>query len=321
MKRLVFKLKKITHKGDSVGRDISVSGTINGNPFSVSERRIQKHASREYDERLTQIDAIVEVVEAPIDFHCAISERDLRWNDIGESDEQINLDLNTTTNNFSINISVAEKWWIFLKRKAVFVLEFEARVFKEETYINETDSHGWLNVRIEGITKPVVLPRYLSVNFVEEKDGRIYFKILEGSYKGKIASIKITAEMDTYFKTGILERFPVDMLYSISAKTFFLNGEKYQATEYEFNKLRIGEFDVLIADIPHEGGVRYFSDSDFATTWFRIMDGDTKYIHTGQVSGGCLTITNMEKWDDIYFLLILARKGDGMHIGTIKVVE
>lgn len=321
MKRLVFKLKKITHKGDSVGRDISVSGTINGNLFSVSERRIQKHASREYDERLTQIDAIVEIVEAPVDFHCAISERDLRWNDIGESDEQINLDLNTTTNNFSINISVAEKWWFFLKRKAVFVLEFEVYVFKEETYINETDSHGWLNVLVEGIDSPVSLPRYLAIERISKKDDRIQFRISEGFYKNKLASVNAPSSSDDYFKTGILERFPVDMSYSRSSKTFILNGKKYQAVESASNKLNRGEFDVLIADMPHLFGRDYFDDSDFATTWFRIIDGDEKYIHIGEVSDGCLTITNHDKWDEIYSLLILARKGDGRHIGVLKVIE
>lgn len=321
MKRLIFKLKKITHKGDSVGRDISVSGMINGNPFSVSERRIQKNVSREYNERLTHIDASVEAAEAPIDFHCTVSERDLRWDDIGESNEQINLDLNIKTNNFSINVSVVEKWWIFLKRKAVFVLEFEVYVFKEETYINETDSHGWLNVLVEGIDKSVSLPKYLAVERIDKKDNRIQFRILEGFYENKLASVNAPSGSDDYFKTGILERFPIDMSYIKSSKTFILNGKKYQAVEDEFNKLNIGEFDVLIADMPHEGGWDYFKHSVFASTWFRIMDGDEKYIHTGKVSNGCLTITNHDKWDEVYSLLILARKGDGRHIGTLKVVK
>lgn len=126
---------------------------------------------------------------------------------------------------------------------------------------------------------------------------------------------------DDYFKTGILERFPIDMSYSRSSKTFVLNGKKYQAVEDEFNKLNTGEFDVLIADMPHPKGSRYFEYSVFASTWFRIIDGDEKYIHTGKVSDGCLTITNHDKWNEMYSLLILARKGDGRHIGTLKVID
>ncbi|MGK5090418.1 hypothetical protein WDW89_00220 [Deltaproteobacteria bacterium TL4] len=45
------------------------------------------------------------------------------------------------------------------------------------------------------------------------------------------------------------------------------------------------------------------------------------FIHTGRASLGCITILERERWDELYRVLIKARKGDGISIGTLQVVE
>ncbi|MCE4540659.1 hypothetical protein LXT12_25835 [Pelomonas sp. P7] len=61
--------------------------------------------------------------------------------------------------------------------------------FHKILYTKSLDQSGWLAIRIpEGI---VAVPEYLKVSENQTKDGRIYFSILEGRYKGKIASLAL----------------------------------------------------------------------------------------------------------------------------------
>jgi hypothetical protein len=52
-------------------------------------------------------------------------------------------------------------------------------------------------------------------------------------------------------------------------------------------------------------------------------DGTSKndrYLHTGSVSFGCITV-DPDEWTALYKYLILSRKGDGKNVGTIKVIK
>ena len=52
-----------------------------------------------------------------------------------------------------------------------------------------TDESGWLRVKLEPSGSIVPLPQYLKVTFLERRSGRDHFKIEEGVYKDKIASV------------------------------------------------------------------------------------------------------------------------------------
>ncbi len=59
-----------------------------------------------------------------------------------------------------------------------------------------------------------------------------------------------------------------------------------------------GLYDIEIPDYPHEGGLHY-KGSKYARAWFRIGHGGDKYLHTGAHSLGCMTVVEVDKWDEI----------------------
>jgi hypothetical protein len=76
-----------------------------------------------------------------------------------------------------------------------------------------------------------------------------------------------------------------------------------------------------IPDEVHNLGNAYISQSRVATTWFRVGHSGDRFLHTGHVSLGCTTVTDVPKWTEIYNYLIRRRKGDLKSVGTIQVVE
>ena len=58
-----------------------------------------------------------------------------------------------------------------------------------------------------------------------------------------------------------------------------------------------------------------------AKTWFRIGHSGDRYLHAGGFSLGCMTITEVVRWGEIYNGLIKARKGDLMSVGVLEVID
>ena len=83
----------------------------------------------------------------------------------------------------------------------------------------------------------------------------------------------------------------------------------------------MGIYDIEIPDAPHEGGINYTKIAKFAKVWFRVGHKDAKYLHTGMHSLGCITVLEQDKWDEIFHQLIKARKGDGLSVGVLEVVD
>lgn len=82
-----------------------------------------------------------------------------------------------------------------------------------------------------------------------------------------------------------------------------------------------GRYDIEIPDAPHEGGLRYLHKAPKALVWFRIGHDDEKYIHTGRGTRGCITVIEHERWNEIYDILIRARKGDERSVGILEVID
>lgn len=80
-------------------------------------------------------------------------------------------------------------------------------------------------------------------------------------------------------------------------------------------------YDIEIPDYPHSGGARYEKQAPRAKTWFRIGHNGERYLHTGGYSLGCITITEIIRWVEIYNKLIKARKGDSISVGILEVID
>lgn len=181
-------------------------------------------------------------------------------------------------------------------------------------------TNEWLQVkRLDGKGE-ISLPAYLKVKLDETRFNREYISIEEGSFQGIKASIKLNDNGQSYLQAEDEQTEPVTLKYSISKKILYLGKEKYLTTDYRGLVWEKGLYDVEIPDYPHKGGRRY-TEAKYGITWFRISHGGERYLHTGQVSLGCITLTEQKKWDNLYKVLIKARKNDGKSIGILEVID
>lgn len=187
--------------------------------------------------------------------------------------------------------------------------------------VSGSDRHGWLDVRIDGISEITSLPYGLEVDTMGVNAGREKFKVLEGIRRSKTGSVKLTASGQSQFGTVAL-RGAASVRFSLSAGKVSFGGQSIDAITDNSNPVPVGTWSLQIPDEKHTlYGNGYLGRSAYATTWFRIGDGRDRYLHPGSVSAGCVTVTDVEKWGQLWQYLILARKRDGMNVGTITVAR
>lgn len=92
-----------------------------------------------------------------------------------------------------------------------------------------------------------------------------------------------------------------------------------------------GTYKIMAPDAPHGHTERYRPNQDksyYDTVWFPIeYENKTRYLHIGHFSEGCVTVTNIIKWRELYKTLISHRSdgnqsnntGGGQYIGTINI--
>lgn len=192
-------------------------------------------------------------------------------------------------------------------------------------YLTQPDKSGWLIVKFGD--RRISLPRYLKVDLLRTRDGRDYFKVLEGPYQNQEASVTRKPDGSSYLSSqgrhleaGKIKfnRATEELWYgSTGPVKAFTSGTK---------PVPLGTHDLAIPDAPHAGGNNYINRASYATVWFLIRTPSTdefndRYLHTGLATAGCVTVKAIESWDAIYGYLIDRRKGDGRNVGTITVYE
>lgn len=188
-------------------------------------------------------------------------------------------------------------------------------------YVTNADGKGWLMVRhdISNATYPP-LPQYLKVEHTGTANGRDHFRILEGKYRGKTASVSLRSGGTSY-----LSRVPPRRRTDAVIRFRLSTGELWYGSKGPFtaitdneNPLPAGTYDLEIPYEYHSLGGGYEAQSRYAGTWFRIGHQGDRFLHPGRVSLGCATVTNVAEWTNIYNYLISARK-NSVSVGTIKV--
>ncbi|MCG2690149.1 hypothetical protein L6252_02615 [Candidatus Parcubacteria bacterium] len=321
--RLAF--SKIKYSGNSVGDDIRVEVEIIGKFFRLDQqikpgmtaivnREIGKF---ETDQKLFRANVFLTVVE-----------KDLLFNDTANVVGSIRVNTNVEkTQDFTFFVRVKEKrsssgkFWG--RRVAIFEITLQASLLDMIAYLpDEDESQGFLKVRIEdGNPKEEFLPAYLKVKRESISTEREYFTILEGVERGRRASLSFKGSGSSWLVSDVNHEPAVRAKYSISQKVFILNGKKYKITDNPATSWKKGAYDIEIPDYPHGGGHRYIDQAKRAMTWFRIGHGGSRYLHTGLHSAGCITITEIARWMEIYNTLIKARKGDFMSVGSLEVID
>lgn len=189
-----------------------------------------------------------------------------------------------------------------------------------------TDPSGWLRVKLEPIGTIVPVPQYIKVSFNERRGGRDYFRIEEGAYLGKNASVA----QKTASSSWLGKPLPA---YRGAANLKFIKGEgklitpigTLSATTEAANPIANGVHPIQLPAFPHDLARSYIPRASKAMTWFYLGTGNAipgrndRYLHPGRISAGCVTVTDLSNWDRLYNQLILSRAIGGRNVGTITV--
>jgi hypothetical protein len=243
------------------------------------------------------------------------------FNDVGSVERTVKVDMNKPNpQKFSFGVEIREKRFgkIWGKSVAEFEATIEALVMDAIKYIPDVNN-GWLKVKIIE-AEDVSLPAFLKVQSEFFERDREYFTILEGPYKNKKVSVSLD-NGNSRLLIDIKYEPPIKLQYSISQKKLIIGSKKYNATDHPESPWQKGWYDIELPDYPHPKGRSYVETASRAMSWFRIGHTGERYLHTGSRSLGCITIIEVEKWNEIYDKLIKARKDDFLSIGVLEVVD
>jgi hypothetical protein len=92
-----------------------------------------------------------------------------------------------------------------------------------------------------------------------------------------------------------------------------------------FTPLPANEYTILLSDSPHNKDMTRFyreveSSLKYDQVWFPVKYGDnSRFVHVGNVSEGCMTVVDLAKWADIHEALISHRASDGKSVGKLII--
>ncbi len=95
----------------------------------------------------------------------------------------------------------------------------------------------------------------------------------------------------------------------------------------KFTPLPPGLYRILVPEYPHDKDMTNFyrkiqSDLRNDQVWFPIEYGDnSRFIHVGNISEGCVTVMSLDKWNAIYQALVQHRVPRSKYIGQIRIVK
>ena len=320
-KKVQFNLTKIKYIGKSIGRNVCINIDILDKNLKI-DKRIKVGDVVEFEKEIGSFSIDQKFFKTKVKI--VVVEKDVLFNDMGSTESSINIDMkNFKQQKFDYMIELREKRFLknWGKSIAKFEITIEASAVEPIKYIPDIGD-GWLKVKMEN-GDLVSLPAFLEVQPENIKEGREYFKILEGLYKDSKASVSLSNENNNISRllTDIEYEPSTHIQYSISKKKLIIGAKKYNVADYPDYPLEIGWYDIELPDYPHSGGQYYLNRSSRAKTWFRIGHEGERYLHTGSRSLGCVTVTEVEKWNEIYDKLIKARKGDFLSIGVLEVIK
>lgn len=317
MRIIALCLKSITYSGDPIGNNIYAEMESAGQSAKVGVK-IKRGDNAEINQEIAYFETIEHTLAVPL--RIRITENDILFDDIGEKNGTIAIDLAAPLPQSNVfEIKVAESRGGRGRRVAVFHITIEAT--HAVRYIEDVDSKGWLEVVPENAKKTISLPIHLKVQLDSKDEDREHFTIAEGALKNLRASVALGDNGKSRFSKINPHKKPISATYSISKKILTINRKKYTAVDYPNALWTKGFYDIEIPDYPHTGGLNHIGNAPHATIWFRIGHENDRYIHTGERSLGCITIIEKNRWEELFLFLISARKGDGINIGILKIID
>lgn len=324
LKSIQLKLSKIKYSGDSIGRDIRIEVEALGKFLRV-DKRIKGGTTAEINQEIGRFETNQGSFKT--DILITVIEKDLLFNDIGSTKGSVKVNTAVTKlQQFVFEAQVRERRSLLGKlwgtKTAVFEITLKADASDAIRYVPDLDeSQGFLAIKLEDSKSIEELPAYLKVKLERADAKREYFTILEGPYRGRLASVELRKSGSSWFITDVNREPMIRAKYSISQRTFILKGKKYKTVDYPSAPWRQGLYDIEIPDYSHRGGRNYLNQSKRAMTWFKIGHSGERYLHAGGHSLGCMTVIEVTRWMEIYNALIKARKGNFMSVGVLEVIK
>ncbi|QRQ88294.1 hypothetical protein [Cupriavidus oxalaticus] len=227
--------------------------------------------------------------------------------------------------------------------------------FHKLLYTKSIDQGGWLAIRVDD--RIVTVPEFVRVSGVGEKDGRYYFTVLEGRYKGKRASLKgeykerclISARRGAGAKLvakiqgrkllrsdkrGDSSNQLLAVLYFDGKKATITLDSDVDFMEFDpqtrreigikhSKPLPKGTYKIRAPEAAGNAGATAFYGVNYHTVWFLVEYAPTNYsnfVHVGHLSEGCVTVYQLEMWESLYKYLISNRlDAEGKYVGVIAI--
>jgi hypothetical protein len=226
----------------------------------------------------------------------------------------------------------------------------------------DAPSVGWVGTR-NAASKIVSLCEYTKVKLLKNQGGRVYFRLLdgnsvevgqelsiieagavqhfrkdkrEGGVKIEVINFKMEERVcsiprgnqELVQRSGELEYAGQRIPVTLETCRYFPS----KPPEWEYSPLPVGTYKLLSPDYPHDYTKPYRKEpkGHFDMVWFPIEYGNnSRYLHMGHYSEGCVTLTNIIEWEKLYHDLIRCRSdgndkdqpGGGKYIGEIAVIE
>jgi hypothetical protein len=197
-------------------------------------------------------------------------------------------------------------------------------------FLTQADGKGWILCQRSRDNQLENLPHYLKVNYLETISNRDYFIPYEAlDRKDRKYSVARKSDGSSYLVDG-QHLSSATVVFNPKTNHLWYGTGSYQVgpvwTVFTPNPdLPDGTYDLEIPDYPHvEFGDKYLSQTPYTRCWFRIRKGgantlDTRFLHCGDASDGCVTVRDIPYWTKIYNYLFNHRKGDSFSVGTITL--
>lgn len=317
-KYIHLKFVSVKHSGKPIGNDIRIEVRCRDLSSDI-KKKMKKGTEVQLNQEIGKIYADQTPFTLPVSIK--IIENDIIFNDIGMKEVNIKVNLSSTRPQISTHdIEIKEKRGNSEGSKsAIFSLTLEASVHPVYIYA-PSDTGGWLSVKRTDGKEDISLPTYLKVRLDDIQAKHESLTIEEGHFKGVQVVAKMRTTGMSYFLRDDPQTGPVSLFYSLSKKTLKLGKETYKTTDDPHEPWKTGIYDIEIPDAPHRGGKKY-PELKYPFTWFLIGHTGNRYLHTGVVSKGCITVIERNRWDSLCDILMRARKGDGLSIGTLTITK
>lgn len=312
--KIVF--SRVLFTGDKLGPDYEFNFAAAGQSATIKVNMTKKREA-ELNKDIFLISELPEVRRVPL--RIDVLERNDIFNDFGSIDTELTIacpEPREQSTTFDVIVYGKGRE---IRKQSMASITLTTCLDKGLRYVGGLNPNSWLSVLLDAGFE-VQLPHFLGVELVELTSQGIHFRILEGRFKGEFAQISSSAGSD-YLRQeiGIRKESARLQLRKSSQRLQIPGLGEFPVVLDPSNPLPMGSYVVDIPDEPHDLGRPYPDQAKYARTWFRLGETGDRYLHTGRVSAGCVTVETVESWDRICKFLLRCLL-DSKAIGILEVL-